>query len=257
MAPTPSRPLVGLTSYRQVTSWWSWEADAALVPGAYLDMVDAAGGQPVLVPPSRGSRHQAGDRIGSSARLVEVLDALVLTGGGDVDARRYAPTADPRNAGTNPDRDALELDLVRAALAADLPVLAVCRGMQVLNVALGGDLVQHLPEPAGSAHRPRPGAFGPVQVTTEPSSTVGRILGGHLEVLCSHHQALGSLAPGLRVTATSADGVVEAVELPGHRFAVGVQWHPEEGRDARLFEALVAAVRTTTERPVVAVPTRP
>ncbi len=250
MASSRPRPLIGLTTYRQITSWWSWERDAALVPGSYLDVVEAAGGQPVLLPPSRTAGPRCDQRSGADTtagsahgfeRVVAALDGLVLTGGGDLEAGRYGRRADPHNDGANPNRDDLELGLVQAALAVDMPVLAVCRGLQVLNVALGGDLVQHLSEPAGSAHRPRPGAFGPVRVTTEPSSAVRRLVGESAEVWCSHHQAIGSLAPGLVVTATSTDGVIEAVELPGHRFVLGVQWHPEEVGDARLFEALVAA----------------
>lgn len=255
MATAGPRPLIGLTSYRQPTSWWSWHRDAALVPGTYLDMVEAAGGQPLLVPPTRTGRdgpdrslrpHRVPPPDGGLDRLIASLDGLVLTGGGDLEADRYGQPADPRADGANPDRDQLELDLVQGALAADLPVLAVCRGMQVLNVALGGDLVQHLAEPAGSVHRVRPGAFGPVRLVIEPSSEIGRLFGEEATVLCSHHQAVASLGHGLRATARSADGVIEAVELPGHRFVIGVQWHPEEEGDTRLFEALVAAATSST-----------
>jgi gamma-glutamyl-gamma-aminobutyrate hydrolase PuuD len=246
------RPLIGLTSYRQTTAWWSWECDAALVPGSYLDVVVAAGGQPLLVPPSG----LAGDRDGTGApderfdRLLAALDGLVLIGGGDLDARRYGQRPDPGNAGINHHRDALEFGLVQEALRRDLPLLAICRGLQVLNVALGGDLVQQLPDPIGPTHQPQPGEFGPVQVTTEPSSTVRLLFGERAEVRCSHHQAIDTLGPGLVITARSADGVVEAVELPGHRFVVGVQWHPEETGDRRLFDALVAAARSDADPPI-------
>ncbi len=172
--------------------------------------------------------------------MASVLDGLVLIGGGDVDAARYGADPDPRNGGTSGERDELELGLLGAALERDLPLLAICRGMQVLNVHLGGDLVQQLPDRLRTtAHQPRPGAFGPVAVATEEGSAVRRLLGARAEVLCSHHQALGRLGAGLVVTARSEDGVVEAVELPGYRFVVGVQWHPEETGDNRLFEALV------------------
>jgi putative glutamine amidotransferase len=260
------RPVVGLTAYRQTTSWWSWEADAALVPGTYLDVVDAAGGQAVLIPPGRRAGTatdptpaEAGTATGPAeqfGRVLDALDCLVLTGGGDLDAASYGQRAEPQTDGVNRDRDELELGLVQAALSADVPVLAVCRGMQVLNVALGGDLRQHLPEPVGSAHRPRPGAFAPVLVITEPSTMVGDLFGERIEVQCSHHQALATLGRGLKVTARSADGIIEAVELPGHRFVVGVQWHPEEVRDARLFEALVAAAEATAGRSTVSVRSR-
>jgi putative glutamine amidotransferase len=232
--------------YRQVTTWWSWERDAALVPGPYLDVVEAAGGLPLLIPPmgepDTGPDGSAGRPLtgGDFDRLVGALDGLVLIGGGDIDAARYGQVADARSGGTSPRRDGTELGLLRAALTRDLPVLAVCRGIQILNVALGGDLVQQLPDLIGTtAHQPRPGAFGRVEVTTVDGSAVHRLLGSRFEVLCSHHQALATLGRGLVVTATSADGVVEAAELPDRRFVVGVQWHPEETGDTRLFEALV------------------
>jgi putative glutamine amidotransferase len=249
MSPPRPRPLVGVTTYRQVTSWWAWERDAALVPGPYLDVIEAAGGQPVLIPPGRppgpGSADPCQGAVisrGDRNALVGALDGLVLIGGGDIGADRYGQDDDPRNGGSNPPRDDLELGLLDAALGADLPVLAVCRGIQLLNVYLGGDLVQQLPDVLGSnAHQPRPGTFGAITVTTEPGSTVHRLLGERLDVLCCHHQSVGALGRDLVVTARSADGVVEAVELPGRRFVVGVQWHPEEAGDRRLFEALVEA----------------
>jgi gamma-glutamyl-gamma-aminobutyrate hydrolase PuuD len=236
--PTPGpRPLIGVTTYRQTTSWWAWERDAALVPGLYLDMVWRSGGQPLLIPPVGGDERQVAAGV---VAAVAALDGLVLIGGGDIDAGRYGQEPDPRAGGTSDDRDRVELTLLAAALDRDLPVLAVCRGHQVLNVLLGGDLIQYLPDVVGSnAHQPRAGAFGSVTVRTEPGSVVAGALGERFDVLCCHHQAIGSLGRGLVVTATSDDGVVEAVELPGRRFVVGVQWHPEEERDTRLFEAMI------------------
>jgi len=251
-----ARPLIGVTTYRQTSSWWSWERDAALVPGTYLDMVEAAGGSPLLLPPSGPDRAgpdcaglgTAGRRNPGAAELepvVAALDGLVLIGGGDVDPDRYGQHPDPRNGGTNRQRDDLELGLVDAALARDLPLLAICRGMQLLNVALGGELVQQLSDLLGpNPHQPRPGAFGPIEVVTTEGSTVRRVVGERAEVLCSHHQAVSTLGRGLEVTATSADGIIEAVELPGHRFVVGVQWHPEESGSPELFEALISATQT-------------
>jgi gamma-glutamyl-gamma-aminobutyrate hydrolase PuuD len=134
--------------------------------------------------------------------------------------------------------------VLSGALDRGLPVLAICRGHELLNVVLGGDLVQYLPDQIGTTvHQPAPGEFGTVAITTEPGSTVHRLLGGRIEALCCHHQAIGSLGRGLVVTARRDDGVIEAVELPGHRFVVGVQWHPEEMDDPLLFEALVEASR--------------
>jgi gamma-glutamyl-gamma-aminobutyrate hydrolase PuuD len=241
--------------YRQVTSWWAWERDAALVPGTYLDVVEESGGEALLLAPraegapavESGSSGSSGrsDESGPSdryRRVVAALDGLVLIGGGDLDATLYGETADARNGGTNGRRDDLELGLLVAALQIDLPILAVCRGLQVLNVSLGGSLVQQLPDRIGSSrHQPRPGAFGSVTVVTEEGSRMRRLIGERADVLCSHHQAVDRLGEGLVVTARSEDGVVEAVELPGHQFVVGVQWHPEETGDRRLFGALVAA----------------
>lgn len=258
MTQTGPTPLIGVSMYRQITQWWSWDRDAALVPGLYLDLVVAAGGQPVLIPPSGDHSIDAaatgdgatGDGAGNDGptgidRLVGTLDGLVLIGGGDVGATRYGQDPDRRSGGTNERRDELELELLASALLRDLPVLAICRGLQVLNVYCGGDLVQWLPDlVGGTVHQPRPGAFGSVPITTEEGSTVRRVLGERVDALCSHHQAIGVLGRDLVITARSDDGVIEAVELPDHRFVVGVQWHPEESRDRRLFDALVAAART-------------
>lgn len=157
----------------------------------------------------------------------------------------YGRDPDPRNGGTNPQRDTVECGLLAGALDCDLPVLAICRGLQVLNVHLGGDLVQQLPDVLGSTgHQPRPGDFGANAVTTEPGSVVRRCYGARATVLCSHHQAIGELGAGLVVTARSDDGVIEAVELPGRRFVVGVQWHPEEAGERRLFDELVDVARS-------------
>ncbi len=247
-------PLIGLSTYRQRTSWWSWDRDAALVPGPYLEMVVDAGGWPVLLPPLRAVDERADPTDGAgreaSAALVgagvgtvlDLLDGLVVIGGGDLAAWRYGQDPDPRNSGANDQRDELELQLLAGAIEQDLPLLAVCRGLQALNVACGGDLVQHLPDQLGStAHQPAAGAFGPIAVVTEDGSTVRQLLGARTEVRCSHHQAVGRVGDGLVVTARSDDGVIEALEMHDRRFAVAVQWHPEESGDLRLFAGLVAA----------------
>jgi putative glutamine amidotransferase len=175
--------------------------------------------------------------------IVDVIDGLVLIGGGDVGADRYGEVADERNGGVNDDRDDVEFALLTEALNRDLPVLAICRGHQLLNVHLGGDLVQHLPDIVGNtAHQLGPGEFGRVSIVTEPGTIVRRALGERADVLCSHHQAIGALGRGLVIAARSDSGVIEAVELPGHRFVVGVQWHPEESGDRRLFDALIGAI---------------
>ena len=184
--------------------------------------------------------------------VVAVLDGLVLTGGGDVDPGAYAEQADPETGGVDPVRDASERALLAAALVADLPVLAICRGCQVLNVELGGTLHQHLPDVIGhAAHRSAPFVFGDVDVETVPGSLTAEVFGATPAVRCSHHQAIDVLGRGLVPTAATDDGVIEAVELPGARFVLGVQWHPEEQGDRRPFDALVrAAQRYAEERSV-------
>ena len=230
--------VVGVTTYRQRSSWGPWDRDAAVLPASYLDCVAAVGARPVLLPP--GGAPSADPRAATD--VVEALDALVLVGGGDVDPRRYGRSPHPATAGVSAGRDESESLLLAAALRADLPVLAICRGMQLLAVERGGSLHQHLPDVVGAAtHQPAPGCFAPVRVTLEPGSLVAKAMGEVATVRCSHHQAVDVAGDGLVVTARAADGVVEAVELSGARFVVGVQWHPEEDADLRLFRALVEA----------------
>jgi putative glutamine amidotransferase len=222
------RPVIGITTYIERTRYGAWDLDAAVLPRTYLDTVAAAGGNPVLLPP-----------LGYAD--VSFLDGLVIAGGADVDPARYGQPAHPETLGLRPDRDETEFALVRSALAAGLPLIGVCRGMQVLNVVLGGTLTQHVPDVTGtSTHRPMVGKFGRTEVHMEPGSAVAAILGGPSTVSCSHHQAVDRLGDGLTITARSADGVVEAVELAGADFALGVQWHPEQDAEVRLFKALVA-----------------
>jgi len=240
------RPLIGVTTYRQDTRWWSWDRDAAVVPGVYLDVVVAAGGWPVLIPPVGDRYGVAGIAVVASSvePVLDAVDGLLVIGGGDIAASRYGEDPDGRNGGVSDARDELELQLLDAALDRDLPVLAICRGHQVLNTLLGGTLVQQLPDVLGTTrHQPRAGAFGEVTVVTEPATHVHRLLGDSADVLCSHHQAVDRLGESLLVSARSDDGVIEAVEVLGRSFVVGVQWHPEENGDDRLFIGLVQAAR--------------
>jgi len=231
-------PVVGVTTYRQQASWGPWDRPAAVLPVSYVDTVAAAGGYPVLLSPSA----LAVDEVAASS-VVGALDALVLVGGGDIDPAAYGQAPHPATSGVDPGRDASELALLRGALGVDLPVLAICRGMQLLNVALGGTLFQHVPDVVGhDGHQPARGCFVDVDVTTEAGSMLSKIMGETATVQCSHHQAIDRLGEGLVVTARSADGLVEAVELPQARFVVGVQWHPEEEGDSRPFQALLDAV---------------
>lgn len=232
-------PVIGLSSYAQPARWGSWDMPAALLPLNYAERVTAAGGVPVLLPPVPGI-----------AAAVGRLDGLVLTGGGDIDPASYGAAPHPRTAGVSAERDQAELGLLAAALAAGLPVLGICRGLQLLNVAQGGTLHQHLADlgtlPAGDAgHTPPPGTFGRHPVRVAAGSRLAAILGaGPRSVPTAHHQAVGRLGAGLTATAWAADGIVEAVELAAgehHPFVLAVQWHPEAGDDPRLLRALIRA----------------
>jgi putative glutamine amidotransferase len=227
-----SRPLIGITTYVEPASWGHWQLDAALIPYDYVRSVEQAGGRALLVPPSTDAVEET----------LDALDGLVLSGGADVDPETYDAAAHPETSGTRPERDAGELALLQAALARDMPVLAVCRGFQILNVARGGDLEQHLPDAVGhEQHREVKGEFSEHGVRIEDGSRLGGLLGDeHAPVKSHHHQGVGRVGEGLREVAWAEDGTVEGLEDPERRFAVGVLWHPEAGEDARLFEALVA-----------------
>ncbi len=226
-----ARPLIGVTTYVERASWGHWDAEAALVPYDYVRAVERAGGRAVLVPPDDGGVDE----------VLDALDGLILSGGNDLEPEEYGADAHPATVGTNPERDRGELALLKAALDRDLPVLAICRGFQVLNVARGGDIVQHLPEVVGhEEHREVVGEFSEHAVRVDPSSRIREIAGA---VKSHHHQALGRVGAGLREVAWAEDGTVEGLEDPDKPFVVGVLWHPEAGEDQRLFEQLVEAAR--------------
>ncbi len=227
-----SRPLVGITTYVEPASWGHWQLDAALIPYDYVRAVERAGARALLIPPS----------VDGIEETLDALDGIVFSGGNDVDPETYGAEAHAETNGLRPERDRGELALLQAALARDMPVLAVCRGFQILNVARGGDLEQHLPEIVGSEqHREVSGTFSEHGVRIDDDSRLGSVLGDeHAPVKSHHHQGVGRVGEGLREVAWADDGTVEALEDPDRRFAVGVLWHPEAGDDARLFEALVA-----------------
>lgn len=238
-------PLIGLTTYVADVQWSSWERRSGVLPQSYFELTAAAGGRPLLLPPP--STAPGGPEAGAD-EVVAVLDGLVLTGGGDVDPLAYGEEPVSEVSGVSDVRDSSERALLAAALRADLPVLAICRGCQVLNVELGGTLHQHLPDVVGHvAHRTAALVFGEVGVGTVPGSKAAEVFGARPVVLCSHHQAIRELGEGLVQSAATDDGVIEAVELPGARFVLGVQWHPEEQGDQRPFDALVRAARQYAE----------
>ena len=239
------RPLIGLTTYLQRAQTGVWDVEASILPKVYLDAVTQAGGIAVLLPP------QPVDDETARGVLAD-LDGLIVTGGRDLDPARYGQKAGPHTDPPNSVRDDWEDALLSAAIADDVPFLAICRGLQVLNVNRGGSLLQHLPDVVGD-HRYNAGGgrFTVNQVEVVPDSELSELLGGEqrLGVKSYHHQAIDELGDGLRVTARSADGIIQAVELPGAAFGVAVQWHPEEdaAQDARLFVGLVDAARTHRE----------
>jgi gamma-glutamyl-gamma-aminobutyrate hydrolase PuuD len=229
------RPIIGITTYAEPSvRWGAWDLPTALVPLDYVTAVERAGGRPLLVPPS----------LDGIDETLDVVDGLIFSGGSDLDPETYGAEAHPETNGVRPERDRGELALLQAALERDLPVLAICRGSQVLNVARGGDLVQHLPDVVGDEkHKHTPGAFADHDVEVDAGTRLGRILGDRAPVKSHHHQGFGRVGEGLRESARAEDGTIEALEDPSKRFAIGVLWHPEAGEDAALFEALVEEAR--------------
>jgi putative glutamine amidotransferase len=232
-------PLIGLTSYLEPASWGVWKAEAHLLPAAYSRSVLRAGGIPLLLPEEPDERE-------APAAILDAIDALILSGGTDLDPALYGGEPHPETDAPRPERDRFELALARGALERDLPVLGICRGMETLNVALGGTLVQHLPEVVGSdRHRAALGAFGEHGVRLEPGSLAARASGAErLTVKSHHHQGVGRLGEGLVASGfAEPDGTVEAIEHPGLRFALGVLWHCEEDERSALFGALAESAR--------------
>lgn len=230
--------LIGLSTYMEQTVMGLWDRPAAVLPRVYTDCVIGAGGAVVGLPPQPPHAE-------AIERVLDGIDGLILTGGKDVDAALYGERAHPENDTPRPDRDAWELALVRAAIARDLPLLGICRGLQVLNVALGGTLVQHLPDVIGSNRYSYGNAtFADNPVITVPGTRIGGMLGESLTVKSYHHQAINHLADGLTVSARGDDGIIQAVDIDGMSFGVAVQWHPEETPDdLRLFAALIEAAQ--------------
>ncbi|CAN5556890.1 gamma-glutamyl-gamma-aminobutyrate hydrolase family protein [soil metagenome] len=236
MALSGSKPVIGVTTYLQPAQTGVWNVRASFLPAIYLDGVTLAGGIPLLLPPQAVDAEIA-------ARVLDSLDALVLTGGRDVDPATYGEDALATTDEPARDRDAWEFALLKEALQRGLPVLGICRGAQVLNVALGGTLHQHLPDIVGHGwHQAGNAMFNTSAIQTVPGTRLAALIGESTEAQCYHHQAIAELGQGLMASAWDRDGVVEAVEKPGGHFVLAVQWHPEERLDdLRLFAAVVQA----------------
>ena len=231
------RPVVGITAALESASWVVWrDTEVNISQRHYSECVAEAGGIPVLLPAEEGS-------ASNPAELLDVLDALVLSGGADLDPASYGAEPDPTTVGYKAERDRFEIALCRGALKRDMPVLGICRGTQIFNVACGGTLIQHLGD--ATQHVEVVGEFSTHEVRLEPGSLAARAIGAEqAEVRSHHHQALDRLGDGLVASGWSVpDDLVEAIELPRHQFAVGFMWHPEEVRETTSFRALAEAAR--------------
>jgi putative glutamine amidotransferase len=232
-----SRPVIGICSMVERAAWTAWEdVEVNVSQRTYSDGIDRAGGMPLLLPPSDAGTAEPGE-------LLDRLDGLLLAGGADLDPASYGAEADPRTKNFRPARDRFELALARAALERDLPVLGVCRGMQLLNVACGGTLEQHLPD--AELHLHTPGRFSDHEVRVEPGSLAARVLGGERVAARSHHhQGIGRLGDGLIATGWAEPGeAIEAIEMPERRWALGILWHAEEDPESPVLAGLTGAAR--------------
>lgn len=232
-----SGPVVGVSCAVERARWGVWDQPALVLPRAYAVAIQRAGALALLLSPDNAVAEEPD-------RLLDLLDALIVSGGGDMDPASYGADPHPETRGANPERDCFELALARRASERDMPLLGICRGMQILNVARGGDLDQHLPDRLGDArHRHTPGSFSDHGVTLQEGSHAARLAGARrVQVKSHHHQGIDRLGDGVVVSGRSEqDDVVEAIELPDCSFAVGVLWHPEEDDPPTLVERFVRA----------------
>jgi putative glutamine amidotransferase len=230
------RPVVGICAAIERARWGAWELDVNLSPRSYSREVATAGGQPIVLPPSD-------ELTAAPDEVLELLDALIVAGGADVDPASYGAVPDERTTNVRPERDAFEIALTRAAIARDLPLLGICRGMEIMNVARGGDLVQHLD--TARTHLHTPGEFTDHEVVLEPGSLAARAAGAErISVRSHHHQGVGALGEGLEATGRAVDDdEIEAIELPDRSFALGIIWHAEEEEGGAVMRAFVGATR--------------
>jgi putative glutamine amidotransferase len=235
-----TRPVIGICAAIEVARWAAWELLANVSPRSYTLAVQRAGGVALLLPPD--------DAVAENPdELLDLVDGLILAGGSDIDPASYGARPHPATSGTRPERDRFEIALGTRALEREMPLLGICRGMQMLNVIQGGTLQQHIPDVIGNDdHRHTPGAFSDHDVLLEPGSLAARVVGQDRTAIRSgHHQGVDELGDGLVVSGRGdGDGLVEAIELPDREFAVGVLWHPEEDERSRVVGALVEEART-------------
>ena len=230
-----TKPLIGVTTYREQARWGVWDEPADVLHAAYAKSIEAAGGVAVLLPPSDAD---------AALAVVGRIDALVIAGGADVDPWQYGAEPHERTAGWRLDRDTWELALLDAAWEARLPVLGICRGMQVMAVHGGGSLEQHVPDLVGHEdHSPGGAEFGEIAVEVVPGTRLADAIGERGDVACHHHQSVRE-HPGFVASAHAADGTMEAMEREDRPFWLAVQWHPETREDAGLFRSLVDAALT-------------
>ena len=230
-----TRPVIGICAAIESAQWAAWEVVVNLSPRAYSLAVQRAGGLALILPP---------DDVVAEApdELLDMIDGLILSGGSDIDPGSYGAKPHPETRGTRPERDRFEIALGTRALERDMPVLGICRGMEMLNVIQGGTLNQHIP--GLELHRHTPGVFTEHSVRLEPGSLAERVVGAELtEGKSAHHQGLDELGEGVVASGHADDGLVEAIELPGRSFAVGVLWHPEEDEQSRVVGSFVDEAR--------------
>ncbi len=225
-------PLIGISAYREVASFGTWNLDSVVLPASYVEAVNRSGGIPVLLPPLPGRE----------VTLLQRLDGLILAGGADIDPLLYQAERHEKTGSPRADRDLFEANLLLAGLEKKIPILAICRGHQLVNVVRGGTLHQHLADLVGSdLHDPIRGGFGSHEISVTQGTKTAAVIGGQTRsVLSHHHQGIAKLGSRLIVSAVSDDGVIEAIEDPELDHLLSVQWHPEADGDPLIFDWLVA-----------------